>query len=197
MVMTPFWGGPDLQSGPVTLSLHGADQLLRNFRLLPPRIQRRAVRGAVTKVSRRWVKVVKDTIKTGPDRAVDTGLLAKSIGFRVTSPRGRPDVMIGVIGPRKGFGTLVTRKGKALTKKGIAKAVASGGGFRRSQFVDPVRYAHLVEGGRKARAGDPGVRARPWLGHAYIRSLDVMTGVLRSEIRKGIDFETRKLASGP
>lgn len=179
------------------LSLHGDAQLIRNLKLLPPRVQRRVVRRAVTIVSRAWVNDVKKTIKSGPTMAVDTGLLAKSIGVRVMSPRGRPDVIIGVIGPRKGFATLVTRKGKALTKKGIAKVVAGGGGFRRSQFVDPVRYAHLVEGGRKPQGDDSGVRARRWLEHAYFRSLNTMDADLRSLIRTGIDFETRKLASGP
>jgi hypothetical protein len=181
----------------VTMSVGGVDQLLHNFRQLPPRIQRKAVRRAVTMVSREWVKVVKDTLDAGANRAIDTGLLRKSIGFRVKSPRGRPDVIVGIIGPRKGFATLVTRKGKALTKKGIAKAVAGGGGFQRSQFVDPVRYAHLVEGGREARGSDGGVQARPFVAHSYWRGLNSMDGMLRSEIRKGIDFETRKLASGP
>lgn len=60
----------------------------------------------------------------------DTGLLRKSLGSKVKAYR-QSGVVVGLVGPRKGFKQEVTRKG--------------GGKMQ----ADPVRYAHLVEFGRK------------------------------------------------
>lgn len=180
--------------GGVRVTVTGARAIIRALHVLPSRVQKRVIRRAVTRVSRLLAKRAKETISGGTDEAVDTGLLKKSIGFRVKSPKGAPWVIIGVIGPRRGFGTLITRKGKALTRGGISKVVAGGGGFTRSQYADPARYGHLVEGGRKAKGKHPGVRARPFMEHTHIRSATQMGIELRRSIHEGIAIEARKLA---
>ena len=184
-------GGPG-----VSLTLSGGRELIRNFERLPVKMQRRVCRSAVAKVARKMVKVVKTTIETESPPAIDSGLLRKSIGFRPwTSKKGRWAVG-ATIGPRKGFATLVVRnkrgKLKALTKGAITKRVEAGDTFFRSQLADPVRYAHLVEGG-VVRGKHGRVKARPFLEHSYLRNRDVMAGVLRTEIRKGLERETQKL----
>lgn len=182
----------------VSLSLLGAQDLIRTFNALPLRVQKRVVRSSVAKVARKMVKEVKMTIKTGPQQMFDSGLLYKSIGFRQwTSQRG--DWTVGAtIGPRHGFATLVTRtkKGKkrALTKKAITRVVEAGGSFRRAQYADPAKYGHLPELGTKRRPKRGAVQGKHAVRHAYLRSKDVMQGVMRREIMAGIVREATKLA---
>lgn len=187
------------------LSLTGARDLIRNFERLPVRLQRKTVRSAVQKVARRMVRSVKDTMKTEPTlhdhRAgvpFDTGLLYKSIGHRMWTAKTGQWAVGATIGPRKGFATMVKRgdgkKSKSLTKAAIAKVVAGGGGFQRSEYADPVKYAHLVERGVRAHGKHPGVEGRPFMLHGYMRSRDYLMGVLRTEIHRGLEREARKLA---
>ena len=192
----------------VYLSLSGGRELIRVFGLLPIRVPQKVARAAVQKIARRMVWMVRQTMETEKkfhESAVpfDTGLLRKSIGFRIWSPKSANWAVGATIGPRKGFGTLIVRsrkgKKKALTKGAIAKAVQAGGAFKRAEYADPVKYAHLVERGTKERQTREGaergkVEARPFMGHAYIRSRDVMGGVLRTEIRNGVEREAIKLA---
>ncbi len=180
------------------LSLSGGRKLIRTFELLPVKVQRRAARGAVARAARMMVKEVKSTVDRGSHKAVDSGLLQKSIGFRMWTSKTGFWAVGATIGPRKGFGTLVVRskkgKEKALTRGGIAKVVAAGGSFARAQYADPAKYAHFVERGTKERAGGRGaVRGVRFMQHSYLRSRDVMAGTLRTEIRNGIEHEARKL----
>ncbi|MHC4176679.1 MAG: hypothetical protein ACYSWU_04185 [Planctomycetota bacterium] len=186
-------------SGGVVMTVTGDHTLIRALNTLPIKAQRRVARSAVKKVARVMVKRVKATIKEGSHSAFDSGLLAKSIGFRSwTSKKGQWAVG-ATIGARHGFGTLVARnkqgKKKGLTKKGIAKVVAAGGSFSRRQFADPAKYAHLPEGGTKQRAGGRGaVRGVHFMEHTHLRSRGEMGNKLRTEIANGIEFEARKLA---
>ena len=181
----------------VSATLHGAADISRNFQLLPIRVQRKVVRRAVTIVTRILAKRAKKAISGGTNKAIDTGLLKKSIGIRVSSPRGAPWVIIGVIGPRRGFGTAVVRKGQGEkkgvhsgSKKGISKVIASS----RSEYADPAKSGPCVEAGRKPEDKNPGVRKRPYMRHTYLRSITDMGARLRLEMRVGIDVEALKLA---
>jgi HK97 gp10 family phage protein len=66
--------------------------------------------------------------------AVESKTLRRSLGAKTVKYRGR-GIAVTVVGPRKGFGRMVTIKGK-------------------SEYRDPIKYAHLVEfGHRVARKG--------------------------------------------
>ncbi len=186
----------------VSLSLSGGRELIKNFHLLPVKLQKKVARQAVTKIARLMVKKVKGTMGreekiTGSPKTFETGLLRKSIGFRVWVPKTSQWSVGATIGPRTGFGTMVVRnkqgKKKALTKGGIAKVVAGGGSFRRAEFSDPARYGHLVEGGSTRRERGT-VEGRPFMEHAYLRSRRSMMGALRAHMIRGLEQEARKLS---
>jgi HK97 gp10 family phage protein len=80
---------------------------------------RKAIKAGVNEVTQ---AVLWDAKALVPKR---TGLLRKSLGRKVKSYRGGA-VITGIIGPRKGFRTMIN---------GV--------------FVNPVKYAHLVEYGRR------------------------------------------------
>jgi HK97 gp10 family phage protein len=86
---------------------------------------RKASRKAIKKGVNEATKLVTADAKANVPRK--TGLLKKSIGRRVRSYRGGT-VISGIVGPRSGFATVL----------------ASG------KKVNPAKYAHLVEFGRKA-----------------------------------------------
>ena len=187
----------------VTLSLSGGRELIRNFNLLPVKLQKRVARQAVTKIARLMVKEVKATMSREPKitkspKVFESGLLRKSIGFRVWVPKRSQWSVGATIGPRTGFGTMVVRNKrggkKALTKGAIAKVVAGGGSFRRAEFSDPAKYGHLVEKGSTRRQRGT-VERRPFMRHSYLRSRDFMTGLLRTYIARGIEQEARKLGA--
>ncbi|HUT92364.1 MAG TPA: hypothetical protein VMY37_22910 [Thermoguttaceae bacterium] len=184
----------------VYLSVSGGLQLQKNLAELPVKVQRRVVRSSVNKVARLMVKAAKNTMETerkltDSPQTFDTGLLKKSIGFRSWTSKTGSWIVGATIGPRKGFGTLVVRnkrgKNVALTKRGIDKHVAAGGGTR-SEYADPAKYGHLVEGGSK-RARHGTVPERPFMEHTLIRSHVPMGAELRTALAAGIQREAMKL----
>jgi HK97 gp10 family phage protein len=84
------------------------------------RIQRKAMNQATQPITR--------AVKANAPKGL--GNLKRSIGRKVQTYRSRM-VTVGIVGPRKGYGKDV---------------VTHGGKTRR---VDPVKYAHIVEKGRK------------------------------------------------
>jgi hypothetical protein len=188
---------------PVRMTVSGGRELQILLARLPVNAQKRVVRSAVSKVARHMVTKIKRTIGTGSTKAIDSGLLKKSIGFRTWTSKKRKWVVGATIGARKGFGTMVVRnkkgKQKALTRGGIAKHVAGGGGFHRSQYADPAKYAHLPEGGAKGRTGRKGRRVGAFRGvhfmeHSHTRYQSQMSAKLRRGLHVGIEREALKLS---
>ncbi len=136
----------------------------------------------------------------------DSGLLAKSMGRKTKVYRGSGNA-VGLVGPRAGFAKQVTVESRKIT--------AQVGTRRRSRKIgavvnrDPVRYAHLVELGRKAVSATKKkmlvsaggtffgrkVRAtppRPFLGRSWQRS----SGIASEKIRATIEAEISKAVAG-
>lgn len=196
----------------VSISLRGSAELGRAFTELPFKMQKKVCRSAVTKAARRLAKFAREIMSSFPDEPIDTGLLRKSIGYRVWVPKAGRNANWAVgatIGPRKGFATLVRRRinrrrkssrttGRAFSTGAITKAVATGETFYRSEYADPVKYGHLVEKGRRTAVGKTGrklgtVAGRPFLGYGFLRSKDALIAIMRSEIASGLEREARKL----
>lgn len=92
-------------------------------------VRNKVVKGGVGKAARMAARRAKASIPKGP-----TGAYKASIGVKFKSYRGAA-VWVYVIGPRKGM----ARPNPRPFAKGYSPA-----------SFDPVRYGHLVEGGRKA-----------------------------------------------
>ncbi|KKL07300.1 hypothetical protein LCGC14_2587420 [marine sediment metagenome] len=179
--------GTSLTKGRYGIDLTGDKELISLFNRLPDKIQRRVLRGAVSKVARRMVKDVKDAIvQVG---AVETGTLKKSIGFKIRTAKGGG--IVAIIGPRTGFKRPVAKnkKGqiKSLSKKKLAAAEAGGG---KVKYREPARYAHLVEFG----TDDGRIRPKPFMRVGFDAGRDIGTATLRHDILVGIDLEAQKLA---
>lgn len=178
--------GNSVTRGRFAIDLTGDKELLRLFNVLPDRVQSRVMRGAVAKVARRMVRVMKETIENVG--AVETGTLKKSIGFKVSTTRTG---IVAYIGPRRGFRRPVAKnkKGqvKTLGKKGLAAAEAAGG---KVEYREPARYAHLVE------FGTDDTRPNPFMRISFQESQDMAAGVLRRDILIGVKREAAKLAKG-
>lgn len=148
-----------------------------------------------------------------------TGLLAKSIGVKVTIPdashnkahHGKPAYVI--IGPKRksgrmmrlnkssklvGFGAAqkaLAERRKELAGFGIAplarekSAVAlAKAAHAEAVYINPTRYAHLVEKGTKR------TKAYPFLAPAIAATKGQVVQVIASKIRAGVEQEARALA---
>lgn len=107
--------------------IEGMDKILKKLSMLK--------KSAATKVMRKGIAAGTKVVLSGAKARLPTktkylgkrsGLLRKSLG-RKTKTYRQNGVVVGVVGPRKGFAKVIDGK-----------------------RVDPVKYAHLVEGGRKA-----------------------------------------------
>lgn len=123
----------------VRARLDGTASLKAVLNVLGPKVYRPAARKGVRQAGQIVAKAAKANV---PNR---TNTLRKAIGFKVKSTKGRTGYM-SIIGPRKDAkGTWTGGTGKTKTKFRRWKKVA---GKRR--YLDPAKYAHLVEGGRAA-----------------------------------------------
>lgn len=137
--------------------MEGTKETQAALKKLAANVRRKVLVEALTKTARVGVSTAKSMLK--PKR---TGLLKKSLAFK-TKSKG-PNAGYRVIGADRGFkssipgdrratggpGTKVrlsgkTKGGKIRSSKVSAKAVGVTSGIA----VDPAKYAHLVEGGRK------------------------------------------------
>jgi HK97 gp10 family phage protein len=164
-------------------------ELLARLAGLDRKVARKALRKGLTEATR---VVMWDARALVPKR---TGTLRKSIGRKVWTKRGGA-VIAGIIGPRKGFRVLV-----------------------RGRPVNPVRYAHLVEFGRRAvvakkkATGAAGVLSegkggevfgprvasaapRPFMRPAWERNKDRIVAVLVRELENGVRLYYARRASG-
>lgn len=93
--------------------------LVKRLAALDRKVARKALKAGVNEVTK---NVLWDAKSLVPKR---TGLLRKSLGRKVKSYRGGA-IIVGIIGPRRGFRTVYN---------GVP--------------INPVKYAHLVEYGRR------------------------------------------------
>lgn len=185
----------------VHVTLSGGRELVRNFEILTVKTQRKVARAAVTSVARKMVREVKSTM--AGMSSMDSGLLRKSMGFRMWTKQSPRWAVGATIGARTGFGRFVIRnvlksgklskKSSAVTQKQFQKRFSAGKTFKVIRWADPWRYSHLVEGGTKVRLKRGRMPADPFMERTYLKSRDVMAGTLRTQIRKGIEREARKL----
>ncbi len=173
--------------------LGGLEDLKKQLDALKQGVRNKILRPAMAKATRLVLKEAKSQLKAVLRGSEGTGLLLKSLGSKVGM--NRKGVVYGVVGPRTGFKK--TRQGKVQTKLGAKFAAAN---------VDPVRYAHLVEKGRRglvpvkkkimnylgpggaivwARSVRP-VAPRPFLKPALDRTNAAVIALLASEIGKGL-----------
>lgn len=101
----------------------------------------------------------------------ETGLLKKSLGSKVKVYRNT-GVVVGIVGPRKGFRQEVLRK--------------KGRWFPAMVISDPIRYAHLVE------LGTSHSQAKPFLGPAVNDSSVAIRNAMAAEITKGLQDQAAK-----
>lgn len=83
------------------------------------KVARKAIRDGINEATREVLATAKSLV---PKRS---GQLRKSLGRKVKSYRGGA-VIVGIVGPRKGFRVMY-----------------------RGKWIDPAKYAHLVEYGRR------------------------------------------------
>lgn len=110
---------------PLAIKCRAKDTVIQSLARKLAEVDRKAARKAIRKGVNEATKIVTADAKANVPRK--TGLLRKSIGRRVRSYRGG-SVISGIVGPRSGFATTLANGKK----------------------VNPAKYAHLVEFGRKA-----------------------------------------------
>lgn len=133
--------------------LTGDKEVLAKLNRFNETVQQRIVKKAVRKGAKWIAQAAK---RKAP---VVTGLLKKSIGFKVGRARRSKATVIGIIGPRRGFKKIVDGKSR-----------------------DPVRYAHLVEKGTSKTGAKPFLR--PALEQEKGGAIQEIADEMRKEIER-------------
>jgi hypothetical protein len=207
----------------VTVGLAGQRGVVDAFDGVKTVVKTKVLKGACRKQAGKAAKVGKSALSRKR-----TGQLHKSIAYIYRTYR-RGNVWLYVVGPRKGFRVRVsdlTRAGQRAAlrrigrKKGrrrVKLTEAQSLKFLQS-YVDPVKYAHLVEGGRKAvrpkekkvlsgggaGSGTTGmtiygkkaraVQPRPFMGPAA-QSAATSADEMTRDVMEGIDREASRYAA--
>ena len=184
-------------------TVNGSDELRRQLLSLAPKKLRPAARSAAAKAGRVVAKEAKARVSTR------TGATKKAIGSKVAARKKTPGY-VAIVGPRRDSDAAIARSVAAVAagkrKKAVRRRFARLAKYHGRQIkVDPVKYAHLIEFGRKAVAPKkkkalsftdrPGVFRRvkaaapkPFLGPAYRASeqrvRDVVELTLAEAVRK-------------
>ena len=106
----------------VQMSLQGLDRTLKKLQGLRRSVQRRILRKGIRSACMVGARRGKSQVPRG-----ESGLLKKSLSYKVAKSKPSVYSATGVIGPRVGLKRWIKGRGT----------------------VDPVRYGHLVEGGTK------------------------------------------------
>lgn len=143
---------------PIQLNLTGTKETERALKKVQANVRRKVLVEALTKTARQGVSAAKGMLKTQR-----TGMLKKAMAFKTRSKgkdggyrvigaaRGNKATVPGSKFDTIGRGATVTLSGK--TKGGkirTAKISKRGTTVTSGLPVDPAKYAHLVEGGRKS-----------------------------------------------
>jgi len=124
----------------VTAEIAGMEQILKRLEGLSEKAANKILKPGTREAAKILSKSAKSYVP------VQLGFLKKSLGWKV---RVYKQKVIAIVGPRKGFKT--TREMRAQTKGGAKKQAS---GLDRSENIDPVHYAHLVEFVRKELSPD-------------------------------------------
>lgn len=198
----------------VTVGLAGQEGVAAAFEGVKQGVKNKVLKSACRKQAGKATKVAKGMLSRKR-----TGRLAKAIGYLYRTYK-RGTVWLYVVGPKKGFRVRVsdlTAAGQkqALNRLGRAKGRRAKLTPMQAQkfldsYVDPVKYAHLVEGGRKAvrpvkkktmsgrgvvygkRAA--AVRPRPFMDPAA-RTVAAGAAEMAGDVLAGLDAEARKYAA--
>lgn len=135
---------------PIKTQLLGVNELAETIRGLEPKYFRPAARAGVSDAS---TEVLKEARNRVPDR---TGSLKKALGKRVVALKSGAGYT-GVVGARKDPSAKRVARIKAEIAAGKKRRLPRTGRFRkevalngRTVLVDPVKYLHLVEYGRRS-----------------------------------------------
>jgi hypothetical protein len=213
----------------VRLNISGFKELSQALGEMTPRMADAAARKAVRAAARPVVLQARANLAALP-LTDSTGLLSRSLGVKVRKYKGRRQpargfgfvgssktqrmyaaagITMAIIGPRKGFGAYVQRLYGYGAAKGVATRVAD-----RQQtklvYSDPVKYAHLIEGGvkphsigkgsslKKGRARGAihsGFAAMPWLEPAINSRRNECLAIMQRVFREALAQEAARARS--
>lgn len=139
------------------VQVQGAKQVIKRLNKLKRGVKNKILRKAITKSCQPVAKAAK------ANTPIETGLLKKSLGHKVKTYK---DDVVGIVGPRRGMGKVVTVRGRKV-------------------YRDPVKYAHLVE------RGTVDSKPQPFLLPAWESNKQAISQILTNEIRQGIESEVR------
>lgn len=171
----------------------GTKEIIRALKILPVAAQKRIFRSVMPKAGRLAQKAGK---RTAPK---SSGILSKSLGTRAFTNNATGEVG-ATVGPRSKIGRYVavesTRKGKRFklaTSAAGTRALGKAG--TRLIFRRPVRYAHVLEFGRKSSARGGATEATHWLEKAHKSTRQKQVTSISQGIVVAVERETRKLAA--
>lgn len=128
----------------IKAELQGMAEILLKLEALKQGVRGRITRKAVS-------EAIKPILKDAKQRAAkSSGLLTRSISHKVKTYRST-GVTVGLIGPRRGLKKLRVVAKSRRKRADLTKVVTTKTGkirYVRERYVNPVRYAHLVELGR-------------------------------------------------
>lgn len=182
-------------------TVKGSEALQKTLLAAGPRKLRPAARAAAGKAGRIVAKEAKART------ASRTGTLKKAMGSKVAARKKTPGA-VAIVGPRRDSEKAIARsvaavaagKRKRSIRRRFARAVAYMG---RQIKVDPVKYAHLLEFGRKAVAPTKkkalsftdrtgvfrrakAAAAKPFLGPAYRAAEQRVRDAVELKLREAV-----------
>lgn len=141
-------------------TVDGMQEAINSLNGVAEKLQKKLAKKAVGEANKHLLRRAKQLVPR------DTGLLKKSLGRKVKVERNS-GVVVGVVGPRAGFGRQVTR--------------VAGRKNPKTEYADPLKYAHRVELGTR-RAG-----AKPFLRPALDGQQQVIREAVADVIRRGLE----------
>jgi len=163
----------------VKVELRGLQGVRRRLEAISVRLRKDILKKATAAGAQILAKEVKAKAPS------QTGLLRKSIGYKVRIYRGGEKI-VAVVGPRTGFKALVVHAGGEValqkTKKG-ARLTWDVPGSTLS-WRNPTQYAHLVELGH---GGPHPAPAHPFMRQSIDSAHDRIVSMMRQIIHDGIE----------
>jgi|SRR5690625_1803495 len=147
------------------LKFHGIKELQKALNKLPYNMQKQAYRKGMTK----GAQIANRAAKANARAIKDTGALAKSIGYTISRDR---------------------RNAKIGARSGFRQPAPPGRRSKKQQYIDPFRYAHLVELGTRQRTkghNRGAMKATPFLQPAVDNNREAIIAAIAQGIREGMD----------
>jgi hypothetical protein len=192
----------------VSLKLTGQEKMFATLEALPKAVELRILRNAMRKA----LKPMEAGARGGVPRF--SGLLERSIGVGRPKWYAHSGVMYLAVGPRSGFKKSVgyvegSRGGRyKVLRSAKQKATA-----KDQRIQNPIKYAHLVEGGRRAVAATgkalyfygmglfrpraASVAGRHFMARAWASASSAALSIMQAEIAVGVEREANKLSGQP